>query len=181
MTIIPWTCEKRPDTRTTNVRVGIWLFLASETMFFGSLFSAYVLLRTGAPSWPDDAAFLDPRLSAVNTALLIGATLAAGNNIVRNFTSTLLAGTFVLVKLAEYGDKLEAGLYPSTNLLLACWFTLTFMHVLHVVGGIVANTWIAATAAKAEPVTVVARLHATRLYWFFVDLVWVAILVSFYS
>ena len=44
MKAIPWTYDPRPDTRTTNVRVGMWLFLASEAMFFGSLFSAYVLL-----------------------------------------------------------------------------------------------------------------------------------------
>ena len=39
--------ERRPDTNTTSIRLGTWLFLASEAMFFGSLFSAYVLLRAG--------------------------------------------------------------------------------------------------------------------------------------
>ena len=53
---IPYTTEVRPDTGLTNPKLGIWLFLASEVMLFGSLFSAYALLRTGAPSWPDQSA-----------------------------------------------------------------------------------------------------------------------------
>ena len=74
MKAIPWTYDERPDTRTTNVRLGVWLFLASESMFFGSLFSAYVLLRSGAESWPDAGSILDGRLALLNTVLLLGST-----------------------------------------------------------------------------------------------------------
>ena len=49
---IPYTVDARPDTGLTNPKLGIWLFLASEVMLFGSLFSSYVLLRSGAESWP---------------------------------------------------------------------------------------------------------------------------------
>ena len=45
---IPYTTEIRPDTGVTNPKVGVWLFIASEVMLFGSFFSAYALLRTGA-------------------------------------------------------------------------------------------------------------------------------------
>ena len=45
---IPYTTEARPDTGLYNAKLGIWLFLASEVMLFGALFSSYVLLRTGA-------------------------------------------------------------------------------------------------------------------------------------
>jgi heme/copper-type cytochrome/quinol oxidase subunit 3 len=41
---IPYTTEVRPDTGLTNPKLGIWLFLASEVMLFGSLFSSYALL-----------------------------------------------------------------------------------------------------------------------------------------
>src|SRR5262245_20409075 len=74
MKAIPWTYDARPDTRTTNVRVGVWLFLASEAMFFGSLFSAYVLLRSGAENWPDASGLLDLRPALLNTALLLAAS-----------------------------------------------------------------------------------------------------------
>ena len=53
MNTLPWTHDVRADTGTTNVRLGMWLFLASEAMFFASLVSAYVLLRTRSASWPD--------------------------------------------------------------------------------------------------------------------------------
>jgi cytochrome c oxidase subunit 3 len=45
---IPYTSKPRPDTGLYNAKVGIWLFLASEVMLFGALFSAYILLRGGA-------------------------------------------------------------------------------------------------------------------------------------
>ena len=51
---IPYTVKNRPDTGLYNAKLGIWLFLASEVMLFGGLFSAYILLRVGAPAgeWP---------------------------------------------------------------------------------------------------------------------------------
>jgi hypothetical protein len=45
---IPYTVTARPDTGLYNAKVGIWLFLASEVMLFGGLFSAYIFLRVGA-------------------------------------------------------------------------------------------------------------------------------------
>ena len=45
---IPYTISTRPDTGLWNAKVGIWLFLASEVMLFGALFSSYILLRVGA-------------------------------------------------------------------------------------------------------------------------------------
>ena len=51
---IPYTVERREDTGLYNAKLAVWLFLASEVMLFGALFSAYVLLRVGAPDgyWP---------------------------------------------------------------------------------------------------------------------------------
>jgi len=45
---IPYTSHARPDTGLFNAKLGIWLFLASEVMLFGALFSSYILLRVGA-------------------------------------------------------------------------------------------------------------------------------------
>ena len=54
MTIdIPYASTARPDTGVSNTTLGMWLFIASEVMLFGALFSSYVLLRTGDPAWPD--------------------------------------------------------------------------------------------------------------------------------
>jgi cytochrome c oxidase subunit III len=75
---IPYTADTRPDTGVTNPQLGIWLFLASELMLFGSLFSAYALLRTGAATWPDQSAVLNMPLGAINTFILLlsSATIA---------------------------------------------------------------------------------------------------------
>ena len=49
MSNIPYILEERPDTGPNNSKLGIWIFLASEVMLFGGLFSAYVFLRIAAP------------------------------------------------------------------------------------------------------------------------------------
>src|SRR2546430_8615095 len=68
---IPHTVEARPDTGLYNAKVGIWLFLASEVMLFGALFSAYILLRVGAApeNWPHW--LLNIPIGAFNTTVLI--------------------------------------------------------------------------------------------------------------
>ena len=49
MSSIPYILEERPDTGMNNSKLGIWIFIASEIMLFGGLFSAYVFLRIAAP------------------------------------------------------------------------------------------------------------------------------------
>ena len=66
---IPYTVTPRPDTGLYNAKVGIWLFLASEVMLFGALFSSYVLLRVGADKWPHG--LLNIPIGTFNTAVLI--------------------------------------------------------------------------------------------------------------
>ena len=68
---IPYTVKERPDTGLYNAKLGIWLFLASEVMLFGALFSAYILLRVGATpgTWPKG--LLNVPLGTLNTIVLI--------------------------------------------------------------------------------------------------------------
>src|SRR5688572_17358518 len=72
---IPYTVQARPDTGLYNAKLGIWLFLASEVMLFGALFSAYILLRVAAPAgeWP--LGWLDVRLGTLNTLVLISSSI----------------------------------------------------------------------------------------------------------
>src|SRR5882757_9192528 len=67
---IPYTVQPRPDTGLYNAKLGIWLFLASEVMLFGGLFSAYVLLRVGAAPGEWQHGWLDVRLGTINTLIL---------------------------------------------------------------------------------------------------------------
>ena len=67
---IPYTVTARPDTGLYNAKVGIWLFLASEVMLFGGLFSSYVFLRIGADyPWPFHELKVLPGF--INTMVLI--------------------------------------------------------------------------------------------------------------
>jgi cytochrome c oxidase subunit 3 len=72
---IPYTVEVRRDTGLTNGKIGIWLFLASEVMLFGALFASYILIRTGAPSWPRGDSILDVPLATFNTIVLISSSV----------------------------------------------------------------------------------------------------------
>src|SRR3954471_13256746 len=70
---IPYTVETRPDTGLTNGKLGIWLFLASEVMLFGALFSTYIILRVGSVEWPHGE--LNIWLGMANTFILIGSSV----------------------------------------------------------------------------------------------------------
>ena len=156
----------------------MWLFLGSEAMLFGSLFSAYVMLRAGSTSWPaSQSAF--PWLE---TALLVGASAAFGSKRSQLIVSNALGLTFVIIKV--FGDLalIDQGITPATNLLWACWFTLTGVHAAHVLGGAIYTGWMAGPAFRMneeDRPRFLARVTATRRYWLFVDLVWLFIVIGF--
>jgi len=117
---IPYEVSARPDTGLYNAKIGIWLFLASEVMLFGGLFSAYVFLRIGAlPGyWPHG--LLNVPVGTMNTLLLIGSSvtvvLAWASLKMRQFTQyriwmaiTILCGLiFLVVKLTiEWPAKFD--------------------------------------------------------------------------
>jgi heme/copper-type cytochrome/quinol oxidase subunit 3 len=180
--MIPYTTEPRADTRATNVTLGIWLFLASEVMLFGALFSAYALLRTAAPTWPSGREVLSLLLGSTNTLVLLLMTAVAWRARSRPdgtrlwlAASTGLALLFLAFKGLEYSGEIARGLLPSTNTFLATYFTLTGLHALHVVGGIGANVWILAGAGRVPAALTAGRVRAVTLYWAFVDVVWLLI------
>lgn len=194
---IPYNVEPRPDTGLYNAKLGIWLFLASEVMLFGALFSSYVLLRTGAPSWPHGREILNVPLATLNTIILIGSSVtmvlswaALKLNDFKKFRLwmglTILAGFgFMIVKAIEYGTKFmhEPPLLPSNNTFLAVYFTLTGLHGLHVLGGMVVNGYFWGPGAKmwkTEPERFTNRIEVAGLYWHFVDLVWIFLFPTLY-
>jgi cytochrome c oxidase subunit III len=185
---IPYTTEIRPDTGVTNPKLGIWLFLASEVMLFGSLFSSYALLRSGASAWPDQSSIVSVPLATLNTVVLIGSSVTMvlawaalkSHNLARYrlfMGLTLLAGAaFLVVKAIEYSDKFSHGLYPSTSNFLGLYFTLTGLHALHVVGGMVVNAYLWGPGTRmwrTDPERFTNRIEVAGLYWHFVDVVWI--------
>jgi heme/copper-type cytochrome/quinol oxidase subunit 3 len=186
--MIPYTTEVRPDTGLTNPKLGIWLFLASEVMLFGSLFSSYALLRMGAETWPDQSSIVSVPLATLNTVILIASSVTMvlawaalkDRNLARYrllMTATLLCGAaFLAVKTVEYSDKFSHGLYPSTNNFIGLYFTLTGLHAIHVIGGMIVNAFLLGPGTrmwKTEPERFTNRVEIAGIYWHFVDLVWI--------
>jgi heme/copper-type cytochrome/quinol oxidase subunit 3 len=186
--MIPYTVERRVDTGVTNVTMGVWLFLASEVMLFGALFSAYALLRVSAVTWPHGRDVLSVAAGLINTVLLLASTLLVWRGRAGDFRSaarrlvesSLLAVLFVAVKGHEYRDELARGLVPATNTFLAMYFTLTGLHALHVIGGTIANLWAVWGSRRVGQAVTAGRIHALSLYWAFVDAVWLVILALVY-
>jgi cytochrome c oxidase subunit 3 len=199
---IPYTTEVRPDTGLSNPKLGVWLFLASEVMLFGSLFSSYALLRAGSPSWPDQSSIVNVPLATLNTIVLIASSVtmvmawaslapraaavrrgdaeaaAAGLRKFRLYMGlTLLCGaTFLVVKTVEYGDKFSHHLYPATSNFLGLYFTMTGLHAIHVIAGMIVNAYFWGPGTRmwrSDPERFTNRIEVAGIYWHFVDVVWI--------
>lgn len=175
-------------TGLTNAKLGTWCFLASEIMLFGGLFSAYILLRTGSTDWPAGYELLNVPLAFINTLILIGSSVtmvlawaALALKDVRRFRiwlglTVLLAIVFLVIKGMEYGHKFEHHHFPSSNNFYAIYFTLTGLHALHIIGGVVLNAYYLFPGSrmyKTDPEQFLYRIECAGLYWHFVDLVWI--------
>jgi heme/copper-type cytochrome/quinol oxidase subunit 3 len=186
---IPYAVHPHPITGVPNGKLGVWLFLASEVMLFGALFSALILLRVGAENWPHGvAAGLSIPLATINTMVLITSSVTMvmswaslkmnqyGKFQLYLSLTILLACVFLVIKYFEYTDKFHHHHYPSTSTFYATYFTMTGLHGLHVIGGIVVNTYLLLTAGRAlkkDPDRLANRIEYAGLYWHFVDLVWI--------
>ena len=115
---IPYTVSARPDTGLYNAKIGIWLFLASEVMLFGGLFSSYIFLRVGADyHWPVHE--LNVTLGFINTLVLIASSVTVvmawaslklrriGQFKLYMLITVLCAGVFMVNKTFEYKAKFE--------------------------------------------------------------------------
>jgi cytochrome c oxidase subunit 3 len=157
----------------------MWLFLAAEAILFGSLFSGYVILRAGSAAWPGPIG----GFPWLETVLLVGASAAFGSKRSQLVVSNALGLTFVVIKVIGDVTLIRNGITPATNVMWACWFTLTGVHAVHVLGGGLFTGWLAGpsfTMAADDAARWLVRIEATRRYWIFLDLVWLVIVASFY-
>jgi heme/copper-type cytochrome/quinol oxidase subunit 3 len=173
--------------------MGTWLFLASEVMLFGALFSTYVILRTGNPDWVQHP--MNVPLATLNTMILISSSVTVIMSWVslrlKNFArfrmylaaTLLLAGGFMVVKAIEYNQEFSQGLFPWSDNYMGIYFTLTGLHGLHVLGGMVVFGYLLGPGVKmwkTAPEQYINRIECVGLYWHFVDLVWIFLFPSLY-
>jgi cytochrome c oxidase subunit 3 len=189
------TLEQQHEAST----LGMWLFLVTEVMFFGGLFTAYLLYRVWYPdAWAEGSLELDIVLGGINTAVLIASSLtmalavrAAQIGLPRATVSWLIATmvlglTFLVIKFFEYEHKFELNHVPGPNfvfegphaqqvqIFLSLYFAMTGLHALHMVIGFGLLSVIAWMAYKRRfSPEWYTPVEMSGLYWHFVDIVWI--------
>lgn len=198
-----------PGLPVSNAKLAMWLFLATEIMFFMGLIGTYIALRFGAPDWPTpEEVHVNVNLGALNTIVLIvssvtvvlalSATARGDRSKQAMFlTVTILLGcVFMVIKAVEYKGKFDRGLVQIKNglpvlapteyvkgggLFTSLYFTLTGFHGIHVIGGIImlAMLLIQSMTGRLGP-NRYERVELIGLYWHFVDVVWIFLFPLFY-
>jgi cytochrome c oxidase subunit 3 len=187
-----------------TVDLGMWAFLATEMLFFGSLLVAYTLYRATYPAvFRAGAHDMEFGLGTINTAVLLvsSVSMALADRAVRAGRTALgigllvatagLGAVFLGIKGFEYhskyvdhlipGARFRAGGPPQLPLFFSLYFAMTGLHALHMIMGLGAVLWLIVrlrrgtlSATNAEP------LAAVGLYWHFVDCIWVILYPLFY-
>lgn len=199
------------DAQPARFTSGMWaviLFISTEVMFFGALFTVYFFLRGRLPEWEPvfarcaaecekpawnsqtDLFGVTLPLVAINTIALISSSVTmqlAVNAIKRGDRRGLrnwLIPTIVLGVLFLGGQGYEytrLGFLPDNGIFAGVFFTLTGFHGAHVTGGVIMNSYVLLRRLKGQ---FTAQRHlaveAASLYWHFVDVVWIALFISVY-
>lgn len=166
---------------------GMWLWIASEVMFFTGLLATYLIYRVSNPdAFSHEASmYLSWQIGALNTLILITSSYTmvlavracerghAADTQKWLFTTAGLGTVFLFVKLGlEYYPKFQAGHTPGHNLFFSCYYALTGVHGLHVIGGVIPLV-VFALMAKRFADAKSPHVEILGLYWHFVDLVWI--------
>ena len=188
-----------PEQQLDASRTGMWVFLATEVMFFGGMFTGYTLYRS---AYPDAFAYasnhLDIWLGSINTAVLIcssftmalavhGSEEGRRRRIVFFLVATMVLGAvFLGIKFYEYYQKYVEHLIPGWDfsfteanpgqaaIFFSFYFAMTGMHAVHMIVGLGLLTYLVVKAARRRFSTVYnTPVEIVGLYWHFVDIVWI--------
>ncbi len=178
----------------------MWIFLVTEVLFFGGLFTAYVIYRaTYRRAFEGASNLLDIRLGAFNTAVLILSSLTMAlavwassqgkkKLLILFLVLTIVLGSvFLGVKVVEYTQKFEhhevpgpalrrspTASPPQSEMFFSLYFCMTGLHALHMIIGIGLLTWLIVKAPKgAFSPRYNTPVDMVGLYWHFVDIVWI--------
>ena len=178
---------------------GMWVFLVTEILFFGGLFTAYTVYRHLYPrAFAEASRHLDITLGTFNTAVLIVSSLtmalavwsaAVGKRkaiVVFLLLTMVLGGVFLGVKAVEYSHKFHDHLVPGPSfhfpgpdapqaeIFFSLYFTMTGLHAAHMIIGIGILTVLVLQARKGRYTPEYhTPIEVSGLYWHFVDIVWI--------
>jgi cytochrome c oxidase subunit III len=171
--------------------LGMFLFIASEVMVFGSFFTAYFFVRVVAGSpWPEPPFELPVFVAGVNTAILVTSSFTvhwALQSIKKDNRAGLQAGlvltialglVFLLTQFREYS---RVGFAPSDGAFGSIFFGLTGLHGAHVFVGLTLLTFAAIRSFRGH--FSAAHHHGVEIpgiYWHFVDVMWIVVYTTIY-
>ncbi|TVR03368.1 MAG: cytochrome c oxidase subunit 3 family protein [Deltaproteobacteria bacterium] len=181
-----------------SARMGMWLFLGQELLFFSAVFVAFFVFQYMYPEGFLEAhRTLSIPLGTLNTLVLLTSSLTMalavrnaqlGDNkgVVKQLGFTIaLATVFMIVKYFEYSGKIEKGQLPGqwytyeglpegASIFFTMYFVMTGLHGLHIVIGIGVLAWILIRATKNQfSAEYYAPVENVGLYWHLVDLIWI--------
>ena len=170
-------------------RLGTWLLIASLGMLFAAALVGYLIVRMRAPEWPPPGSppipggvWASTAILAALSALLVAAERAIrsgrAETLVRMLTgSDLLALAFLASQLGCWMQLAADSVLPQQSLLVWGFYTLTFLHALHVVAGIVPLVLVTIRAHRGRYTAADHDgVHFVGMYWHFLFVTWVAIL-----
>lgn len=195
----PW-----PDLaiQREGVGFGIWVFLASEILFFSGLFVTYAIYRSFNPeAFAAAAKHTDLFYGTLNTGLLLTSSLAmtvalrAAEAELRRLTliclmlTAVLGVGFLICKGLEYHDDLEKHLFPGaafpldsppTQLFWALYWIMTGVHAVHLSAGIAVVVAVAVLFRRNVIPVQGSTMEGVATYWHFVDSVWLVLFPLIY-
>ncbi|KPP95187.1 MAG: aa3-type cytochrome c oxidase subunit III CoxC [Bacteroidetes bacterium HLUCCA01] len=180
-------------------KLGMWIFLVTEVLFFGGLFVAYIVYRSWNPElFYMSAKELSTIMGAINTVVLIGSSLTIAlavraaqlnqqANISRYLIATiLLACVFLVIKYFEYTSKFAVGIlpgelytytgidHPGAPIFFSIYYMMTGLHGIHVIIGIGLMVYLLVkTRQGSYNAAYFTPVEITALYWHLVDLIWI--------
>jgi cytochrome c oxidase subunit I+III len=186
--------EKYPLESLSKEKLGVWVFLVSEILIFGSLIVAYAYVRLSSSSWPVATQTHDVILGMSNTIILLTSSLAmvfalysirAGNTKglkVGLMGTFALGAAFLVIKLGyEWPQYYRNGFTISSGLPGSSYFVLTGLHAVHVGAGLVAVGYLLFRSFNGGfTSTKHSAVENIGLYWHFVDIVWMFLFPLFY-
>jgi cytochrome c oxidase subunit I+III len=186
--------ETWPLEHLEQEKIGVWVFLTSEILVFGSLIAAYVYVRLGSNSWPIASQTHDVILGMVNTIILLTSSLSmvlALYSIKTGNTKGLriglssafgLGGAFLAIKLGiEWPQLIRNGFNINSGLPGSTYYLLTGVHAIHLAAGMAAVAYLMIRAFSGGfTISKHSGVENVGLYWHFVDVVWMFLFPLFY-
>lgn len=198
---------ERPEAYVdARARLGMWVFLGSEIMFFGPVFFAYLYGRyTWSQAFATASRSTSLLCGTVNTAVLLTSSLGVAIALLlaergareqarRALNAVVLLGlAFLLIKGYEYRQDWHEHLVPgpsfhlegaanqaAAQLFYFVYFFSTLLHALHLVIGIGLVLYCRSYLQREPGHKAVRRLEITGLYWHFVDIIWIFLYPALY-